>query len=136
MTKRARRLRKEMPDAEKKLWWRLRRGQISGLSFRRQHPMGPYVLDFYCPLIQLAIELDGGQHNEQTTQIRDERRTSWLNTKGVTVIRFWNNDVLSNMDGVLTEIMAVSKNLLERGITPSLTLPLAGGGDYANEVDR
>ena len=135
MTRRARRLRKTMTAEEKRLWWRLRREQISGLSFRRQHPVGPYVLDFFCPSIQLAVELDGGQHNFISTQNRDARRTAWLNSRDITVLRFWNNDVLRNMDGVLDEITRVSHSLILRQQTPSLTLPLTGGGKESLPLD-
>ena len=135
MTQRARRLRTETTEVEKRLWWKLRREQIGGLNFRRQHPLGPYVLDFYCPSIQLAIEIDGGLHNEPAAQIKDERRTRWLNTKGVTVLRFWNNDVMGNMNGVLHEIMRISQSLVLRQQTPSLTLPLSGGGNTGGSLD-
>ena len=135
MTQRARHLRKVMTDVEKKLWWKLRREQLADLNFRRQHPIGPYVLDFYCPSIQLAVELDGGQHNFSSAQNKDERRTAWLNEKGVTVLRFWNNDVMGNMDGVLSEIMRISESLVLRRQTPSLTLPLAGGGNACGSLD-
>jgi len=77
---------------------------MSGLSFRRQHPLGGYVMDFYCPAIRLAIEVDGGQHNGALGRARDERRSKWLQGKGVTVLRFWNNDVLGNIEGVWEEI--------------------------------
>ncbi|MGB9369532.1 MAG: endonuclease domain-containing protein [Xanthobacteraceae bacterium] len=123
MTKRARRLRHQPTGVEQKLWQRLRRDQLNGLNFRRQHPMGPYVLDFYCPAIGLAIELDGGQHNFDQQQQRDERRTRWLEARGVKLIRFWNNDVTGNLYGVLSEIARVASEL-----TPSPTLPLSGGG--------
>jgi very-short-patch-repair endonuclease len=109
-----------MTDVETKLWYALRRDQINGLSFRRQHPIGPYVLDFYCPALHLAIELDGGQHESGDTKVRDQQRTRWLATKGIKVLRFWNNDVTKNFSGVLDEIVRVA--------TPSLTLPLSGGG--------
>lgn len=135
MTQRARRLRKDMTEAEKKLWWKLRRDQMIGLNFRRQHPIGPFVLDFYCPSIQLAVELDGGQHNFRSAQINDERRTHWLNSNGVTVLRFWNNDVMGNLDGVLHEIMRISESLVLRQQTPSLTLPLSGGGKESVPLD-
>ncbi len=135
ITQRARRLRKTMTEAEKRLWWRLRREQMNGLNFRRQHPIGPYVLDFYCPFIQLAVELDGGQHNFIAAQRKDERRTNWLNAKGVTVLRFWNNDVMGNMEGVLLEVMRVSESLVSRRQTPSLTLPLSGGGNECGSLD-
>ena len=116
MTERARRLRRDLTDVERKFWQRLRREQISGLNFRRQHPVGPYVLDFYCPTLRLAIELDGGQHNLDQNRRKDERRTAWL-------LRFWNNDVTGNLAGVLTEIARIASEL-----TPSPTLPLSGGG--------
>ena len=85
--------------------------------------MGPYVLDFYCPAHRLAVELDGGQHNFEAQQQRDERRTRWLDAKGMKLIRFWNNDVTGNFNGVLSEIARVASEL-----TPSPTLPLSGGG--------
>ena len=103
-TARARSLRRAATRAEKKLWYVLQRGQMSGLSFRRQHPLGGYVMDFYCPAIRLAIEVDGGQHNGALGRARDERRSKWLQGKGVTVLRFWNNDVLGNIEGVWEEI--------------------------------
>jgi very-short-patch-repair endonuclease len=103
-TARARSLRRAATQAEKKLWYVLQRGQVSGLSFRRQHPLGGYVMDFYCPAIRRAIEVDGGQHNGAHGRARDERRSKWLQGKGVTVLRFWNNDVLGNIEGVWEEI--------------------------------
>jgi len=129
MTKHARRLRKQPTDAEKKLWRALRRDQMNGLSFRRQHPIGSYVLDFYCPTIRLAIEVDGGQHNMPPTSRHDERRTLWLQDKGITVIRFCNNDVLQNLDGVLQEIALATARYVSSSATPSLALPLSGGGN-------
>jgi very-short-patch-repair endonuclease len=97
-------LRRDATKAEKKLWYLLQRGQMAGLSFRRQHPIGKYIIDFYCSPLKLAIEVDGGQHNEQAHQAHDERRSQWLRGKGVTVLRFWNNDVLQNIEGVWDEI--------------------------------
>jgi very-short-patch-repair endonuclease len=123
MTSRARALRRRMTEAEKKLWSALRRKQVLGLSFRRQHPIGPYVLDFYCPQIGLAIELDGGQHNEEG-RTHDERRTHWLKVQNITVLRFWNNEIFENVDGVLSVLVDRVHEL-----TPSLTLPLSGGGN-------
>ena len=81
MTARAKRLRGSMTEAESKLWHALRRGRINGLGFRRQHPVGPFTLDFYCPILRLAIELDGGQH--AVRQKQDERRTRFLSEKGI-----------------------------------------------------
>ncbi|MGD9844630.1 MAG: endonuclease domain-containing protein [Variibacter sp.] len=128
MTTRARDLRRDLTRAERKLWYALQRGQINGFGFRRQHPVGPFVLDFYCPAARLAIELDGGQHNELTRK-HDERRGRWLAAKHITVLRFWNNEVLSNLEGVLTVIASA----LVTHVTPTRTaspsdLPLLGGG--------
>jgi very-short-patch-repair endonuclease len=127
MTERARNLRGNMTDAERHLWQALRRDQLNGLSFRRQHPVGPYTLDFYCPRLRLAVEVDGGQHAELRKE-SDDRRTQWLAEKGVTVVRYWNNDVLSNMAGVLSDLLALTERLAPAATTPSPTLPLSGGG--------
>jgi very-short-patch-repair endonuclease len=132
----ARRLRRDATRAERKLWYVLQRGQMLGLSFRRQHPVGPYFLDFYCAPLKLAVEVDGGQHGEQYRQAHDDQRSRWLKGKGVTVLRFWNNDVLGNIEGVWGEIARTAATLSERPATPTLTLPLSGGGNNAGEVDR
>ena len=126
MTVRAKKLRHNMTDAETRLWRALRRGQLNGLHFRRQHPVGPFTLDFYCPSLRLAIELDGGQHAEQRKQA-DERRTRFLSEKSIAVIRYWNNDVFGNLQGVLADLVAVVEKRA-REVTPSPTLPLSGGG--------
>jgi very-short-patch-repair endonuclease len=86
-------------------------GQIAGHRFRRQHPVGPYVLDFYCPRLRLAIELDGGQHNFVGETERDQRRDLWLAARGVTLLRFWNSDVIENMGGVLEKISIVANEV-------------------------
>ncbi|HVZ54139.1 MAG TPA: endonuclease domain-containing protein [Pseudolabrys sp.] len=130
MTKRARRLRVDPTDAEKKLWRALRRDQMNGLHFRRQHPIGPYTLDFYCPSIRLCIELDGSQHAHEQTQKVDERRTAYLTAHGILVIRYWNNDVLTNLEGVLSDIVRISEERTADRATPSPTLPLSGGGRH------
>jgi very-short-patch-repair endonuclease len=100
--KNARQLRGKMTDAERKLWAALRDRRLDGIKFRRQHPLGPYVFDFFSEVQKLAIEVDGGQHTERAA--RDIQRTEWLEEHGCRVMRFWNNDVLSNLSGVLTEI--------------------------------
>jgi very-short-patch-repair endonuclease len=115
-TERARRLRLDGTDVERRLWWRLRNGQICEAHFRRQHPAGPYTLDFFCPALCLAIELDGGQHAQ--TGARDRVRDEWLRQQGVTVLRFWNSDVIDNVDGVLEVIAAKVNELSVRGIAP------------------
>src|SRR6185436_8964789 len=95
----ARSLRHNMTEAEKRLWTRLRNRQIEGARFRRQAAIGTYIADFACFYPRIVIEVDGGQHAER--QRRDERRTSWLENEGFVVLRFWNNDVLANGDGVV-----------------------------------
>lgn len=97
---RARNLRHNSTDAETKLWSRLRNRQLAGAKLRRQVPLGPYIADFLCADARLIVELDGGQH---TTEV-DAVRTAWLEAQGFRVIRFWNNDVLSNVEGVLIRI--------------------------------
>ena len=99
---RARDLRKTMTDAERRLWSRLRQKQLDGFRFRRQQPIGPYIVDFFCPEAALIIEVDGGQH--ASTEAEDEARTRWLAARGYRVMRFWNNDVLGNIEGVLLTI--------------------------------
>ncbi|HYS02773.1 MAG TPA: endonuclease domain-containing protein [Candidatus Eisenbacteria bacterium] len=102
---RGRRLRAQMTDAEIRLWARLRRGPMKGHHFRRQVPMGPYVVDFACLGARLLIEVDGGQHVEDIE--RDNERTAWLKSQGFRVLRFWNNDVLQRTEVVLEMIRAV-----------------------------
>ncbi len=97
----ARALRRSMTDAEQRLWHHLKNRQLDGFKFRRQHPTGRYVLDFYCDDAKLAIELDGGQHADPARAAHDDERTRWLAREGVRVVRFWNNDVLTNTEGVL-----------------------------------
>jgi very-short-patch-repair endonuclease len=98
----ARRLRSTPTDAETRLWSRLRRRQLDGFRFRRQQPIGAYVVDFFCAEAKLVVEVDGGQHGDDAA--RDVTRTRWLEKHGYRVIRFWNNDVLANTDGVLIAI--------------------------------
>lgn len=93
-----------MTDAERKLWASLRAHKLDGVQFRRQQPIGPYITDFYCAKARLIIEVDGGQHAHQENVQRDEKRTKWLEERGFKVLRFWNNDVISNLEGVLTII--------------------------------
>jgi very-short-patch-repair endonuclease len=99
----ARKLRGHLTDAETKLWARLRRKQLDGHRFRRQAPIGPYVADFTCFDPKLIIEVDGGQHAESKM---DVIRTAFLEREGFRVLRFWNNDVLKNTDGVVAVIRA------------------------------
>ena len=101
----ARMLRARSTDAEMALWRRLRRRQISDTKFRRQEALGPYIVDFISFNPRIVIELDGGQHATPPQQESDVRRDRWLEEQGFLVIRFWNTDVLLNMDGVLEKIL-------------------------------
>jgi primosomal protein N' (replication factor Y) len=107
----ARRLRKTMTDAEKRLWSALRDKRLGSFKFRRQRPVGPFIADFACIEKRLIIEADGGQHNENA---EDARRTAWLENHGWIVLRFWNNDILKNTEGVLTRILEVVSGLDSR----------------------
>ena len=100
---RARGLRKNPTKAEKLLWSHLRFWQVDGYKFRRQQPLGKYIVDFVCLEKKLIIELDGGQHAEQVEY--DSTRDGWLGAHGFRIIRFWNNDVLENSDGVQQKIL-------------------------------
>ena len=99
-----------MTPAEIKLWNALRDNQLDGVYFRRQHAVGPYILDFYCAKAKLAIEVDGGGHLNQ--EIYDNERTEWLETeKGIRVIRFTNQDILRDLDEVIESIRAALGNV-------------------------
>ena len=101
---RARRLRREMTPQERKLWRRLRGKQLYGIRFRRQHPVGRYVLDFFCHSRDLAIEIDGHSHYQPDQETHDQARTTWLAKQGIRMLRFTNRDVDGNIEGVLEEI--------------------------------
>jgi len=103
----ARDLRQQMTDAERRLWYLLRRKQLEGLRFRRQAPVGKYIADFVCFRERLIVEVDGGSHVD--AQAYDEARTAWLESEGFRVLRFWNNDVLGNQEGVLERILEALK---------------------------
>ena len=100
----ARRMRAEPTDTETKLWWLLRNRRLAGFKFRRQVPVGSYILDFYCHEARLAVEADGGQHSEPGQAAYDARRTEYLKKLGIRVLRFWDNDVLKHTDSVLEAI--------------------------------
>ena len=92
-----------MTDVETKLWYCLRDRRLQGFKFRRQHAIGPYIVDFYCVTKKMIVEIDGGQHTEQKEY--DQERTRYLKKQGCRVIRFWNTDVLKNIEGVLESIV-------------------------------
>jgi adenine-specific DNA-methyltransferase len=98
----ARKLRVAQTEAEQKLWSRLRRHQIKGFQFRRQHPIGPFFADFVCIEMKLVIELDGSQHADQT--VRDDSRSEFLRAAGYTVLRFWNYEITGEIDQVVQRI--------------------------------
>ena len=98
----AREMRSGMTDAEALLWKLLRNRRLAGAKFRRQHPIGRYILDFYCAERKLCIELDGGQHGEAVAY--DQLRDQWLLGQGIQILRFWNNQMLTETEGVLEMI--------------------------------
>ena len=123
----ARALRKNLTDAERKLWESLRLRQVGGYKFRRQQPLGPYIVDFICFEKKLIVEVDGGQHADEV--LDDLKRTEWLMSQGFSVLRFWNHDVLQQTEDVLEMI---GKSLGREEVfscPPTLALPHKGGGD-------
>lgn len=115
----AKSLRTHGTDAELKLWYFLRARRLGGLKFRRQHPIPPYVADFYCEELHLVIELDGSQHNEET----DSTRTRTLERQGLLVLRFWDNQVLQETEAVLEAILSIAR---DRTLSPA-PLPTGEG---------
>jgi very-short-patch-repair endonuclease len=101
---RARRLRAESTDGERKLWNRLRAKRLAGFAFRRQHPIGPYFADFCCVAQRLIVELDGSQHADEEKALTDKSRTAYLEAKGYRVLRFWNSQIHSEIENVLETI--------------------------------
>ncbi len=124
-------LRNNMSDAEQALWHLLRAGQICGLKFRRQHPFGDYILDFVCLENKLVIEIDGGQHGQTTAH--DENRSRELQVAGFRVLRFWDNEVLKEIESVREKIwLAVQEGQPH----PPPNLPLEGGGRKKSSLER
>src|SRR6202167_1298090 len=101
LTKAARELRSRMTDAERKLWFALKDRRFAAFKFRRQVTVGPYIADFLCFEKRLIVEVDGGQHADS---VRDAERDNWLAQNKFQLLRFWNNDVLQNLEGVLTSL--------------------------------
>lgn len=97
-------LRREMTDAEQRLWYRLRRKQLHDVQFYRQKPLGEYVVDFYAPVVRLVIEVDGSQHSETPAMVADGHRSAALRGMGLEVIRFDNRQVLLETDAMVKEI--------------------------------
>lgn len=104
LRERRRELRNNPTEAERILWAHLSKKQIKGFRFLRQYGVGPYILDFYCPKLRLAIELDGAQHTKDETRIYDKERSEYLETEDIRVIRFWNDEVLKDIEGVIARV--------------------------------
>jgi len=100
----AKKLRKQLTDTERLLWQYLRAKQLEGLKFRRQQPIGNYIVDFVCFEKKVIIELDGGQHTQPEQKQKDIERDKWFKEQGYKLLRFWDNEVLTNIRGVLEEI--------------------------------
>ena len=112
--KKAKELRKCCTEAENILWTKLNRNQILGLQFRRQHPIDRFIADFYCAKIKLVIEADGGIHELPENKDYDIGRSEILNDFGITVIRFHNAQIISDIDGVVKEIKEAANNLMQK----------------------
>ena len=118
----ARKLRKNLTEAERTLWRYLRLRQFDGNKLRRQQPIGRYIVDFVCLEKKLIVEVDGGQHSEQV--VYDSERNEWLERQGFRILRFWNNQVLKEIDAVKERIM---EELISDSCTPHLNPPPQGG---------
>jgi len=124
----ARYLRRNMTDAEHRMWAILRRKAANGFRFRRQQPIGPYIADFYCPSAKLVIEMDGSGHAEELQAFHDEIRSRWLASRGIRVLRFWNNELNDNPDGVKEAIWEALLPLPACAADAAYaTFPLKGG---------
>ena len=117
---RRRELRSTMTPAEIKLWQAIKHSQLNGLKFRRQHSIGPYIVDFYCPSAKLVIELDGATHDSEAAWRYDEQRTALISSLGLTVLRFENRAIMENLDGVLSLIGEHASEPPRRGAPPLL----------------
>jgi very-short-patch-repair endonuclease len=122
----ARELRRNLTDAERIVWYGVRAHRLEGIGFRRQAPIGPYIVDFVSHAAKLVIEIDGGQHFDVEHERRDARRDRFLASKGYRVLRFSNHDVISNRAGVLEAIAQAA--------SPSPPSPASGGGGAGSEL--
>jgi very-short-patch-repair endonuclease len=120
-------MRRKMTDAELKLWNELRAHRLMGHSFRRQFPIAGFIVDFACPDLRLIVEADGSQHGDDAAAAADAARTKRLESDGWTVLRFWNDDVLRDIDGVCSHIVAVA------GLTQADAIRQAAGASFASE---
>ncbi|MGX5804066.1 endonuclease domain-containing protein [Bradyrhizobium sp. Arg314] len=106
--KNAKSMRRAMTDAELKLWNELRAHRLMGMSFRRQVPIGPYIVDFACSAHRLIVEVDGSQHADVDHSRRDDERSAYLSASGWTILRFWNDDVIRDIDNLCQHIVIVA----------------------------
>jgi very-short-patch-repair endonuclease len=132
---RARSLRKNATDCERILWRHLRNRKFAAHKFRRQHPIDPYILDFYCPGVKLAIELDGSGHSYRLPEKRDQARAEFLERQGIAVIRFWNHQVREELDSVLESIWETLENRRRNNPSPSSSPFAKGRGEKKQERD-
>ena len=137
----AKQLRQNQTPQEQKLWNIIRNHKFHNLKFKRQQPIGEYIVDFLCKDIKLIIEIDGGQHNTPENILADDKRTQFLQSKGYSVIRFWNNEIDNNLEGVYLELEKIYQKVTKepspqplfpwRGakfsICPNIIPPLGGG---------
>jgi len=107
LTYQGREMRLQGTPAERVLWSKLRNKQLDGAKFRRQQPLRKYIVDFVSFEKKLIIEIDGGQHNKDEVLSQDKVRTAWLNSQGFRVMRFWNNEVIENLEGVIQKILEI-----------------------------
>ncbi len=123
----ARRLRSKPTEEERILWSELRKRRVAGLRFRRQHPIGPYVVDFVCLEHRFIFEVDGVQHAQPTNVSNDAERTYWLESRGYRVFRAWNWEVRENLEGVITSMLGELGLLSAPEVTPHPGPPPQGG---------
>jgi very-short-patch-repair endonuclease len=129
-TPKRRELRNAMPKAEVVLWSKLKGRQLLGCKFRRQYGVGPYVIDFYSPEIELGIELDGDTHFQEGRPEYDQRRQSFIESFGIEVIRFWNGEIYENLEGVLE---AIEREVLKRRAQRQTSRPAGDGQTSAGD---
>jgi very-short-patch-repair endonuclease len=133
-TERARELRRDATLWERLVWSRLRGAKLGGFTFRRQHYIGPYFVDFYCSAAKLAVELDGSQHTPDEGY--DADRTRYLNANGIQVLRFWNEEIKTNLEGAVETIYREAVRRTPTRSASRSDLPLSGGGVKASPPNK
>ncbi len=130
----AKQFRRTMTRAETLLWRYLKAHHLESLGFRRQVPMGRFIADFACHAVRLVVEVDGESHDFESRQLHDKNRDAWFTSQGYVVLRFSNEDVLTNLEGVLEVIRQTATSRLP--VPPSLILPHKGGGNRPTRAGR